>query len=120
VRPDHVSFRESPSDSVGAEVYFLMIIRRSYLPAALSLAIAALTFAANDAGKHDRMPVFQADTSWPHLPNQWELGQTPSVAVDRHDHVWILHRPRTIAEGKKPAPAVIELDAAGRFVNAWG
>jgi hypothetical protein len=66
------------------------------------------------------MPVFEVDTSWPSLPNQWGLGQSPSVAVDRHDNVWILHRPRTIADGKKPAPAVIELDAAGKFVNAWG
>jgi hypothetical protein len=71
----------------------------------------------NDTGM---MPVFEADPSWPNLPNQWGLGQTPSVAVDRHDHVWILHRPRTIADGKKPAPAVVELDAAGKFVNAWG
>jgi hypothetical protein len=75
---------------------------------------------AGDTNGVEMMPVFEVDPSWPKLPNQWGLGQTPSVAVDRHDHVWILHRPRTIADGKKPAPAVIELDAAGRFVGAWG
>jgi hypothetical protein len=66
------------------------------------------------------MPVFGPDRSWPKLPNNWALRQTPSVAVDRHDNVWILHRPRTVAQGQTAAPAVIELDAAGRFVSAWG
>src|SRR5579859_5744200 len=37
-----------------------------------------------------------------------------------HDNVWILHRPRTITHGKTPAPAVVELDVNGKFVNAWG
>jgi hypothetical protein len=97
-----------------------MTVRRSYLPAALAVAVATLSFAGNDGGKQDQMPVFEVDASWPNLPNQWGLGQTPSVAVDRHDHVWILHRPRTIVDGRKPAPAVVELDAAGKFVNAWG
>jgi hypothetical protein len=88
--------------------------------AVLLLAAATLSFAGTDTGKQDQMPVFEVDTSWPSLPNQWGLGQTPSVAVDRHDHVWILHRPRTIADNRKPAPAVLEFDAAGKFVNAWG
>jgi DNA-binding beta-propeller fold protein YncE len=66
------------------------------------------------------MPVFEVDPSWPKLPNEWGLGQTPSIAVDKHDHVWILHRPRTIANGKKPAPAVVELDTAGKFISSWG
>ncbi len=75
---------------------------------------------AGETNAAERMPVFEVDPSWPNLPNQWGLGQTPSVAVDRHDHVWILHRPRTIEGSKKPAPAVVELDVAGKFVNAWG
>jgi len=87
----------------------------------LTLALAGTAFAADPAGQAAvTMPVFEPDTSWPKLPNGWSLGQTPSVAVDRHDHVWILHRPRTVSAGQKAAPAVIELDAAGRFVNAWG
>jgi DNA-binding beta-propeller fold protein YncE len=67
-----------------------------------------------------KMPVFEVDPSWPKLPNEWGLGQTPSVAVDKRDHVWILHRPRTIEGGKTPAPAVVELDANGKFVKSWG
>ncbi len=67
-----------------------------------------------------KMPVFEVDPSWPKLPNDWGLGQTPSVAVDKRDHVWILHRPRTIEGGKTAAPAVVELDANGKFVQSWG
>ncbi|PWU05741.1 MAG: hypothetical protein C5B51_13875 [Terriglobia bacterium] len=94
--------------------------RYLHLFAAIGIAFAFPSFAADDGGNPEQMPVFEADPSWPRLPNNWALGQTPSVAVDRHDHVWILHRPRTVAEGQKAAPAVIELDAAGRLVSAWG
>ena len=84
------------------------------------LAIAGVSGLAAETNSGEMMPVFEVDTSWPKLPNGWVLGQTPSVAVDRHDNVWILHRPRTAAEGQKAAPAIVELDNAGRFVAAWG
>jgi hypothetical protein len=69
-----------------------------------------------------RMPVFEVDASWPKLPNNWVLGIVSSVATDARDHVWILHRPRSVAENLKPraAPPVLEFDAAGTFVRAWG
>jgi len=68
------------------------------------------------------MPVFEADPSWPKLPNNWVVGIVSSVTVDRRDHVWILHRPRSVKEELKSrsAPPVLEFDADGRFVNAWG
>ena len=68
------------------------------------------------------MPVFQVDPSWPKLPNNWVVGTVSSVTVDRRDHVWILHRPGTVQQSQKAqaAPPVIEFDANGAFVNAWG
>ena len=68
------------------------------------------------------MPVFQVDPAWPNLPNNWVVGIVSSVTVDRRDHVWILHRPRSVKEELKSrsAPPVLEFDADGRFVNAWG
>jgi hypothetical protein len=69
------------------------------------------------------MPAYQVDTSWPPaLPNGWVLGDASAVAVDRSDHVYILHRPRTVAAENRDhaAPAVVEFDASGKFVNAWG
>ena len=71
---------------------------RRLMMLALALTVAA---AAGMSGQSRQMPTFQPDTSWPKLPNNWVLGQTPSVAVDRHDHVWILHRPRTVPEDEE-------------------
>ncbi len=77
-------------------------------------------------------PAFEVDPSWPPpLPNNWGLGLVSKISIARDEHVWILHRPRTFgcpegetrcvpAEGRTAAPPVIELDANGKFVQAWG
>jgi hypothetical protein len=75
--------------------------------------------AAQDA-KGAKVPVFEVDTTWPKLPNNWVVGNVSKVAVDQHDNVWFIHRPRTVPEGKTSAPPVVELDANGKFVQAWG
>ena len=68
------------------------------------------------------VPAFQEDATWPQMPAKWKLGNVASVAVDSRDHVWILHRPRTLPADQVPmsAPPVLEFDAAGNFVQAWG
>jgi hypothetical protein len=69
------------------------------------------------------VPTFQADPTWPPaLPNNWVMGAVASVAVDRRDHVWLLHRPRTVAAGaeNRAAPPVLEFDASGTFIQGWG
>ncbi len=79
-------------------------------------------------------PKFEIDPYWPKpLPNNWTLGQVAGVAVDEKDHVWIIQRPRSLsrleaAAAQKPprasccvsAPPVIEFDADGNVVQAWG
>jgi hypothetical protein len=67
-----------------------------------------------------KVPTFEVDTTFPKLPNNWVLGNVAKVAVDKHDNVWIIHRPRSVPAGKNAAPALVELDAAGKFVQAWG
>ncbi|MES2473691.1 MAG: hypothetical protein V4601_12730, partial [Pseudomonadota bacterium] len=53
-------------------------------------------------------PSFVADPAWPqHLPNNWLLGQVAGLYVDRHDHVWISNRPRTMTNDEAA------LDTAG-------
>jgi DNA-binding beta-propeller fold protein YncE len=54
------------------------------------------------------------------LPNNWVTGQGSAVAVDKHDHVWIFHRPRYVPADKRAAPPVLEFDASGKFVQGWG
>jgi len=69
------------------------------------------------------VPTFQADPTWPPaLPNNWVMGAVASVAVDRRDHVWLLHRPRTVAAGAedRAAPPVLEFEASGKFIQGWG
>jgi DNA-binding beta-propeller fold protein YncE len=90
--------------------------------------MAAVTMLSNRSAQAQagpaatKVPVFEVDTSWPKLPNNWVMGHVASVAVDRRDHVFMLHRPNTIPEDrrKNSAPPVLEFDAAGKFVNAWG
>jgi hypothetical protein len=61
------------------------------------------------------------------------LGNVVGLAVDRQDHIWVLHRPATTTEFERAAafspprascciaaPPVIEFDQTGNVVQAWG
>jgi DNA-binding beta-propeller fold protein YncE len=80
--------------------------------------------AAAQNGNGRKVPVFDVDTTFPKLPNNWVLGNVSKVVVDRHDNVWFIHRPQMpglkVPEGKTPAPPVLEFDATGKFLQAWG
>ena len=82
----------------------------------------------------DRLaPRFQVDPRWPKpLPHHWVMGQAAGVAVDRHDHIWVVQRPRTLTgdepgavrkPGRTPCcapPPVLEFDVRGNLLQAWG
>ncbi len=65
---------------------------------------------------------FQINRAWLKLPGKWKLGDASSVAVDARDHVWVLHRPRTLPTDQiaSTAPPVLEFDAADNFIQGWG
>src|SRR5262245_61317285 len=79
-------------------------------------------------------PRFEVDPMWPKpLPNHWLLGNTIGVGVDSRDHIFIIHRGATLEEKEVyasanppasecclPAPPVLEFDAEGNLVKAWG
>jgi hypothetical protein len=68
-----------------------------------------------------QMPTFQVDsTFFKPLPNGWVTGQGSAVATDKHDHVWVFHRPRYVPADQKAAPPVLHYDASGKFVDGWG
>jgi hypothetical protein len=99
----------------------------SILAALLLVAAVAAGFSrgsavwAQNGGK--RVPQYELDPSWPPtLPNNWVMGVPTWVAVDRHDHVWVLHRPRTTPKEQRAsaAPPIVEFDQHGKFVQAWG
>lgn len=76
--------------------------------------------ASAQSSKTEKIPVFEVDPAFPQLPNGWVLGNVAKIVVDRHDNVWLIHRPRTVAAGKTPAPAVVEFDPNMKFIQAWG
>jgi len=79
-------------------------------------------------------PTFKVDASWPkQLPNNWVIGQIGGMTVDAQDHIWVFQRPRSLNDADKgatltpkrsrccaPAPSVMEFDAEGNLVQAWG
>lgn len=88
-----------------------------------------------EAVNNDRMiPHFEVDPFWPQpLPNKWILGRTIGIAVDERDHLFVVHRDqdsmfmnqelgldRGRAECCTAAPPILELDAEGNLINAWG
>ena len=90
--------------------------------------------AAAQAKTAVQAPRFEVDPMWPKpLPNHWVMGNVIGVGVDTQDHVYIIHRagslePKEIyaaanppaSECCLPAPPVLEFDAEGNMVRAWG
>ncbi len=117
----------------------IVVVRRMLAVSVLALCSASCTPATSRApavpdATTVSAPRLEVDPYWPKpLPNRWLMGQAASVAVDRHDHVWIVQRPRTLTEVERgatatppraiccvPAPPVMEFDAAGNLLQAWG
>src|SRR5262245_63001767 len=84
------------------------------------LMVAAVVVGQGKPGSE--APHFKVDPAWPTIPNNWQFGQVASVAIDAQDHVWVLQRPATLSaeEKARAAPPLLEFDAAGKFVQAWG
>src|SRR5882724_8863841 len=108
---------------------------RSSLSKTISACIAATALfgmpALSQAGD---IPTFAVDASWPKpLPNNWILGQVGGITVDSKDHIWVIHRPRSLTDDEKgatlnpprskccvSAPPVLEFDADGNLLRSWG
>jgi DNA-binding beta-propeller fold protein YncE len=102
--------------------------------ACAALAVLAACSHLPGARSGEAAPRFAVDPYWPKpLPGNWMLGQVSGIAVDKNDHVWIVHRPGTLVDDEKgalqsppatrcctPAPAVLEFDAQGNLYRSWG
>ena len=67
----------------------------------LSAVLALSPARAQDKASPDKpaVPRFQVEPFWPKpLPHNWILGQVSGIAVDRHDRIWVVHRPSTLNE----------------------
>src|SRR4051794_4073015 len=87
------------------------------------LMVSALAGSLAAQAPARRLPTFEVDRNWPKVPAKWKLGDPSSFAIDAQDHVWLLHRPRTLVkpeDAKMAAPPVMVFDTAGNFIKAWG
>src|SRR5467141_3405875 len=55
-----------------------------------------------------QVPKFQYDPTFPQpLPEKWAIGAIGGMAVDSHDHIWVLHRPSPLEKNERFAGAVM-------------
>ena len=110
-------------------------MKRTTLLAIAALSVLAVVFltrgrqsetvaspTAGDAVQDVRqIPTYEVE-AWPEIPNDWVLGLASGLASDSQDHIWIIHRPRTVPEESRDraAPAVLEFDTDGNFIQGWG
>jgi DNA-binding beta-propeller fold protein YncE len=106
------------------------------IPAGEEAASSPGTIVVNRAAaeKFGGVPQFEPEPFWPKpLPNNWILGQVSGIAVDRFDHIWVVHRPtslneRELAAQQDPpaakccfaAPPVLVFDQSGNLIRFWG
>src|SRR5580704_2861922 len=111
-------FRDAPRTiAIGAVLF-----------ATFSVASAAQIAPQESRGAPD-LPVYRVAV-WPRpLPNHWILGPVCGVAVDSHDHIWIVQRP--VERGAsvpldhsqlrtRAAPPVLEFAPDGTLLSSWG
>ena len=70
-----------------------------------------------------KTPDFVVDPAWPQtLPNNWILGQLGGLYVDKHDHIWVYNRARTMTteEAGLEGPVQGAMDAKGIPINGIG
>jgi hypothetical protein len=86
--------------------------------------------------QHVQVPKFQYDPTFPRpLPENWAIGAIGGMAVDSHDHIWVLHRPGPLQKNGRlggavmtppraecciPAQPVLEFDQDGKLLASWG
>jgi DNA-binding beta-propeller fold protein YncE len=114
----------------------ITITRRTLAMLLLSLAVGIVAYlqSTSATAAAPEAPKFKVDPSWPkELPNNWIMGQVGGMAVDRHDHIWVLQRPSldTVDElgaAQTPprslcclaTPPVLVFDAQGNLIQSWG
>ncbi|HLJ23708.1 MAG TPA: hypothetical protein VKT71_06335, partial [Candidatus Acidoferrales bacterium] len=66
-------------------------------------------------------PGFVLDPAWPQpLPHHWVIGDVGGIAVDKHDHIWVFHRPRSVTSTDSGMQGVAGKDAKGNPISALG
>ena len=103
------------------------MIRRTralFQSGAFTLLALAFGLAQPASGRAQTVPRYDVDRAWPKtFPDRWVFGAIGGLCVDANDHVFILHRqdpPEGDFNAGHLAPPIIEVDAQGNLINAWG
>jgi hypothetical protein len=83
-----------------------------------------------------QVPKFRYDPTFPQpLPEKWAIGAIGGMAVDSHDHIWVLHRPSPLQKNERlggaamtppraecciPAPPVLEFRSGRQVARIMG
>ena len=103
-------------------------------PAWFSVGVCLIALVIGPAARAQEkdVPAYKVDPFWPkQLPNNWILGAVGDMAVDKDNHIWVLHRPGSnskedygLQEGVaiccSPAPPVLVFDVQGNLIKSWG
>jgi DNA-binding beta-propeller fold protein YncE len=66
-------------------------------------------------------PSFVLDPAWPQqLPHHWVIGDVGGIYVDKHDHIWLYHRPRSVTNSDAGMQGPAATNAKGVPISALG
>ena len=66
-------------------------------------------------------PSFVLDPAWPKpLPHHWVIGDVGGITVDKHDHIWVYHRPRSLSSTDTGMQGAAGKDAKGNPISPIG
>ena len=89
---------------------------------ALQKARVLERLAEGTAATHNtNAPNFVLDPAWPKpLPHHWIVGDIGGIFVDRQDHIWVYHRPRSLSSTDSGMQGAAGKDAKGNAISALG
>jgi DNA-binding beta-propeller fold protein YncE len=71
--------------------------------------------------KKGTSPGFVLDPAWPQpLPHHWVIGDVGGIAVDKHNQIWVYHRPRSVGSQDSGMQGAAGTDAKGKPISALG
>jgi len=102
--------------------------------AALLVAMCLCAMSVGRPARAQDPPSFRIDPDWPkQVPNNWMIGMARGLAVDKENHIWVLHGRNSVSADELgaaqspprteccvPAPPVLVFDARGNLLKSWG
>jgi len=76
----------------------------------------------------DSLPAYQLIKDWPHLPQDYNLGNPTGIGLDSAQHIFVFHRAGRTWPLIAPMPGslipdntILEIDKdSGKIINSWG